>query len=137
MQILGGKSRFGQSFLGTSERRPEIMVCPHPRETGIGSDVMKPIASPIVGGMITSTIHDAGSYAPTTVLADERADGVNLSYDRMASFLAPYGNAKALTVARDLDSKIETSCEKQHLDEEILILPTQGTLFAPLRIITR
>jgi Cu(I)/Ag(I) efflux system membrane protein CusA/SilA len=26
-------------------------------ETGIGSDVMKPIAAPIVGGMITSTVH--------------------------------------------------------------------------------
>ena len=26
-------------------------------ETGIGSDAMKPIAAPIVGGMITSTIH--------------------------------------------------------------------------------
>jgi len=26
-------------------------------ETGIGSDVMKPIAAPIVGGMISSTIH--------------------------------------------------------------------------------
>jgi Cu(I)/Ag(I) efflux system membrane protein CusA/SilA len=26
-------------------------------ETGIGSDVMKPIAAPIVGGMLTSTIH--------------------------------------------------------------------------------
>ena len=26
-------------------------------ETGIGSDVMKPIAAPIVGGMITSTLH--------------------------------------------------------------------------------
>jgi len=25
--------------------------------TGIGSDVMKPIAAPIVGGMVTSTIH--------------------------------------------------------------------------------
>jgi Cu(I)/Ag(I) efflux system membrane protein CusA/SilA len=27
------------------------------QEMGIGSDVMKPIAAPIVGGMITSTIH--------------------------------------------------------------------------------
>ena len=27
------------------------------RESGVGSDVMKPIAAPIVGGMITSTIH--------------------------------------------------------------------------------
>ena len=26
-------------------------------ETGIGSDVMKPIAAPIIGGMVTSTIH--------------------------------------------------------------------------------
>jgi Cu(I)/Ag(I) efflux system membrane protein CusA/SilA len=25
--------------------------------TGVGSDLMKPIAAPIVGGMITSTIH--------------------------------------------------------------------------------
>ena len=26
-------------------------------ESGIGADVMKPIAAPIVGGMVTSTIH--------------------------------------------------------------------------------
>jgi Cu(I)/Ag(I) efflux system membrane protein CusA/SilA len=26
-------------------------------ETGVGSDVMKPVAAPIVGGMVTSTIH--------------------------------------------------------------------------------
>jgi Cu(I)/Ag(I) efflux system membrane protein CusA/SilA len=26
-------------------------------ESGVGSDVMKPIAAPIVGGMTTSTIH--------------------------------------------------------------------------------
>jgi Cu(I)/Ag(I) efflux system membrane protein CusA/SilA len=25
--------------------------------SGVGSDVMKPIATPIIGGMITSTIH--------------------------------------------------------------------------------
>ena len=25
--------------------------------SGVGSDVMKPIAAPIIGGMITSTIH--------------------------------------------------------------------------------
>jgi Cu(I)/Ag(I) efflux system membrane protein CusA/SilA len=45
--------------------RPKLMtvavvlasLVPILRETGIGSDVMKPIAAPIVGGMITSTIH--------------------------------------------------------------------------------
>ena len=52
-------------------------------------------------------VPDAGSYAPVTVLVDERADGVHLSYDRMASLLAPYGNSEALNVARDLDAKVE------------------------------
>jgi hypothetical protein len=41
------------------------------------------------------------------VLVDERADGVHLSYDRMASFLAPYENRDALEVAMDLDRKVE------------------------------
>ncbi len=49
-----------------------------------------------------------GAYAPVTVLVDERPDGVHLSYDRMASFLAPYGNHDALRVAEDLDKKVET-----------------------------
>jgi Cu(I)/Ag(I) efflux system membrane protein CusA/SilA len=34
-----------------------ISLAPILWETGIGSDVMKPIAAPIVGGMLTSTIH--------------------------------------------------------------------------------
>ena len=46
-----------------------------------------------------------GSYAPVTVLVDERADGVHLSYDRMASFLAPYGNRDALEVAEGSGQK--------------------------------
>jgi hypothetical protein len=52
-------------------------------------------------------VPDAGSYAPVTLLIDERMDGVHLSYDTMASLLAPYGNAEALRVARDLDAKVE------------------------------
>ena len=52
-------------------------------------------------------VPDAGSYAPVTILVDERPDGVHLSYDKMASLLAPYGNRDALAVARDLDAKIE------------------------------
>jgi hypothetical protein len=51
--------------------------------------------------------HVAGSYAPVTILIDERPDGVHLSYDRMASFLAPYENSEALKVAKDLDAKVE------------------------------
>ena len=56
---------------------------------------------------MVKNVPDAGSYAPVTVLIDERADGVHLSYDTMVGFLAPYGNEQALSVARDLDAKVE------------------------------
>ena len=52
-------------------------------------------------------VPDAGSYAPVTILVDERPDGVHLSYDKMASLLVRYKNRDVLAVARDLDSKIE------------------------------
>jgi uncharacterized protein (DUF302 family) len=62
------------------------------------------IGNPLIMKEMAKHVLDAGSYAPVTVLVDERADGVHLSCDRMASFLAPYGN---LEVARNLDKKIE------------------------------
>ena len=65
------------------------------------------IGNPLIMKEMAKRVPDAGSYAPVTVLVDERADGVHLSYDRMASFLAPYGNRDALEVARNLDKKIE------------------------------
>jgi hypothetical protein len=42
-------------------------------ESGIGSDVMKPIAAPIVGGMITSTIHVLILVPAFFVMMKERA----------------------------------------------------------------
>jgi uncharacterized protein (DUF302 family) len=66
------------------------------------------IGNPLIMKEMVKHVPDAGSYAPVTVLVDERADGVHLSYDRMASFLFAYKNSEALSVARDLDSKIET-----------------------------
>ena|ERR1700683_2498387 len=66
------------------------------------------IGNPLIMKEMVKHVPDAGSYAPVTVLVDERADGVHLSYDRVATFLAPYGNAEALSVARDLDSKVES-----------------------------
>ena len=56
-------------------------------------------------------VPDAASYAPVTILVDERADGVHLSYDSMASLLAPYGSQAALVVARELDAMIENLFE--------------------------
>jgi uncharacterized protein (DUF302 family) len=66
------------------------------------------IGNPLIMKEMAKHVPDAGSYAPVTVLVDERADGVHLSYDTMASFLAGYGNRDALQVAEDLDNKIET-----------------------------
>ena len=61
--------------------RPKLMtVCavlaslaPILWETGVGSDVMKPIAAPIVGGMITSTIHVLILVPVFFVMLKERA----------------------------------------------------------------
>jgi uncharacterized protein (DUF302 family) len=65
------------------------------------------IGNPLIMKEMAKHVPDAGSYAPVTVLVDERTDGVHLSYDKMASFLAPYANAAALEVARELDGKVE------------------------------
>jgi hypothetical protein len=65
------------------------------------------IGNPVIMREMVRGTPDAGSYAPVTVLLDERAGGVQLSYDRVASLLAAYGDPHALQVARDLDAKVE------------------------------
>ena len=80
------------------------------KETGL--DVPKivrlVIGNPLVMKEMAKHVPDAGSYAPVTVLVDERRDGVHLSYDRMVSLLKAYGNADALRVAKELDDKVAT-----------------------------
>ena len=66
------------------------------------------LGNPLIMKEMAKHVPDAGSYAPVTVLVDERSDGVHISYDRMASLLASYGSSDALAVARDLDKKVET-----------------------------
>jgi uncharacterized protein (DUF302 family) len=70
------------------------------------------IGNPLIMKEMAKHIPDAGSYAPVSVLVDEREDGVHLSYDRMASLLAPYKNPDALEVARNLDMKVEDLLRK-------------------------
>jgi uncharacterized protein (DUF302 family) len=65
------------------------------------------VGNPVIMSAMVQHVPDAGSYAPVTILVDERSDGVHLSYDRMASFLATYGSSEALNVAQDLDKKVE------------------------------
>ena len=70
------------------------------------------IGNPLIMKEMARRVPDAASYAPVTILVDERADGVNLPYDSMASLIAPYASESALAVARDLDVKVESLLEK-------------------------
>jgi uncharacterized protein (DUF302 family) len=79
------------------------------KETGRDSPkiVRLVIGNPLIMKEMAKRVPDAGAYAPITILVDERPDSVHLTYDKMASLLAPYGNGEALAVARDLDLKVE------------------------------
>src|SRR5262245_426239 len=50
------------------------------------------VGNPLIMKEMAKTVPDAAAYAPITILIDERADGVHLSYDSMASLIAPYGS---------------------------------------------
>jgi uncharacterized protein (DUF302 family) len=65
------------------------------------------VGNPLIMKAMVKHVVDAGSYAPVTILIHESANGVSLSYDRIVSYLASYGNEDALTVARELDAKVE------------------------------
>jgi len=78
------------------------------KELGNGApmSVRLVIGNPLIMMEMVRHVPDAASYAPVTVLIDERPGGVYLSYDLMASVLAPYGSAQASSVARQLDDKV-------------------------------
>lgn len=69
------------------------------------------VGNPIIMKEMAKTVPDVASYAPVTILLDERIDGVHISYDSIATLIAPYGSRTALRVARDLDAKIEALLE--------------------------
>jgi uncharacterized protein (DUF302 family) len=64
--------------------------------------------NPVTMSKMTATVPDAGSYAPVTVLVAERDAGVTLSYDRVASAIAPYAGQEASSVAEALDDAVLT-----------------------------
>ncbi len=80
------------------------------RETGSKTPkiIRLVVGNPLIMKEMVKHVPDAGSYAPVTVLIDERPDGVHISYDKMESYLRHYGNAEALVVAQNLDAKITT-----------------------------
>jgi hypothetical protein len=64
--------------------------------------------NPVTMSKMTATVPDAGSYAPVTILVAERPEGVTLSYDRVASAIAPYAGEEASAVAGKLDEAVLT-----------------------------
>ncbi|MET4069521.1 uncharacterized protein (DUF302 family) [Bradyrhizobium sp. S3.2.6] len=80
------------------------------RETGSKTPklIRLVVGNPLIMKEMVRHAPDAGSYAPVTVLIDERPDGVHVSYDKMESYLLHYGSSEALAVARTLDAKITT-----------------------------
>jgi uncharacterized protein (DUF302 family) len=80
------------------------------RETGSMTPRIKRliVGNPLIMKEMVKHVPDAGSYAPVTLLIDERTDGVHVSYDKMESYLQRYGSPEALAVARALDAKITT-----------------------------
>jgi nitrilase len=69
------------------------------------------VGNPLIMKEMAKIVPDAAAYAPVSILIDERGDGVHLSYDSMASLLAPYGSPAAIQVASDLDRKVEALLE--------------------------
>ena len=65
------------------------------------------LGNPLIMQSMARLVPDAGSYAPVTVLIDQRPDGVHLSYDETVGALAPYENSEALKIAHDLDSRVK------------------------------
>ena len=79
------------------------------RDPDRGRRMLRIIAgNPVTMSKMTATAPDAGSYAPVSILVVERAEGTTLSYDRVASAIAPYGSAEASAVATALDDAVVT-----------------------------
>ncbi|HEX4067149.1 MAG TPA: DUF302 domain-containing protein [Acidobacteriaceae bacterium] len=77
------------------------------RGSGAPQIVRLVAGNPLIMRTMVGRVPDAGSYAPITILIDERSDGVHLTYDRMQSLLAPYGDLEASRIGADLDAKVE------------------------------
>src|ERR1700722_2814348 len=76
-----GLMQFMKFALGEIVRKERGDAAPHSLRYLIGN--------PLIMKQMLERSPDAGSYAPVTVLVDERPEGVRLSYDRMVSFLVP------------------------------------------------
>jgi uncharacterized protein (DUF302 family) len=111
-RTVGELEKVVQAVAGSSDlmefARYDIGEVLRKEPDGHGKKILRlVVGNPLIMKEMARTVPEAGSYAPVTILVDERADGVHLSYDSMTSLLSPYGSRAALAVASDLDAKIE------------------------------
>ena len=83
------------------------------KESGKGTAriVRLVVGNPLIMKQMVEHVPDAGSYAPVTILIDERSAVAHLSYDTMGSILAPYGSSIASNITKNLDEKIKALLE--------------------------
>jgi hypothetical protein len=84
-------------------------LTPDPQATDwTGRRLVRLIAgNPVTMGQMARHVADAGSYAPVTILVEQRPDGgTRVAYDTVTSALAPYQNAAATEVAQRLDTEV-------------------------------
>ena len=95
------------------------------RESGSETPKIKRlvIGNPLIMKEMVKHVADAGSYAPVTLLIDERPDGVHVSYDTMERYLRHYGSSEARAVARALDAKITTLLH-ECASQDVLMTPS-------------
>ncbi|PZG24225.1 hypothetical protein C1I95_00540 [Micromonospora craterilacus] len=62
--------------------------------------------NPVTMSRMTRHVPDAGAYAPVTILLWQDGDTVRIAYDTVASLITPYGDPRALAVARELDAEV-------------------------------
>jgi hypothetical protein len=102
-QGSAGLMRFLQLNLDTV-----LALDPHADQAG--RRLVRLIAgNPVTMGQMTRHLPAAGSYAPVTILIQELpGGGTQVAYDTVASAIAPYGDAAASQVAKQLDAEVLT-----------------------------
>ena len=85
-----------------------LTLDPQARDRAAGCRLVRLIAgNPVTMGEMTRHVADAGSYAPVTILVEEKpAGGTRVAYDTVTSAIAPYHDVAASQVAQRLDAEV-------------------------------
>jgi uncharacterized protein (DUF302 family) len=65
------------------------------------------VGNPLIMRAMALSVPEAAAYAPVSIFVDERSDGTHVTYDSLASLIAPYRAQRALKTAMELDAVIE------------------------------